>query len=561
MDCPQCHQEYSPLRLPRILTQCGHTLCESCLSSLFTEGNVLCPQCNSSTYAVSVSLLPVNQALLHLRNVTSSCPLHNKPLDAYCSTDQRLLCINCILSNAHQQHDIVSIEHAAEFIRFKLIGNAGNLKEIYEGVYRKNEELETLEREIRQEYEGIKQEISRFYTDLMTIIQSKHIETTDKMTKSLAMEMERIRVVREGNRRQVADLERVEGELQAMQRETDLVVVGKAGEREEKIACATVKPLNLTRNKPFEGWKKEEELKTLWAAIREKTGLSDPSLCRLSESPALSPQSIRPTSRTATALPGLEGVTVSVKPVEVKVVRTKSEMTDPLRASVSLVKSKTGSRRWKKQEEASMSVESYAPTELNTSIPGSFPGECSPISKVSASFISIDDTQSSKSLDLSSFGRSKPGTIYTFGGFSDRALSCVEKFDQVTSEWRAVTQLPVVRAQFGCIQRHQRIALIGGKIEGKRVASSEDFVISTGRCAEGAVKLPGIRSGFGLASLHDSLYIVGGSDGMPLKSTEILTNSTWSSGPNMKTRRDELSLVLGPDLLLYALGGYGGTDM
>lgn len=41
------------------------------------------------------------------------CELHGKGIQGYCQTDRQVLCIDCILSGIHKNHEICSIDKAA----------------------------------------------------------------------------------------------------------------------------------------------------------------------------------------------------------------------------------------------------------------------------------------------------------------------------------------------------------------------------------------------------------------------------------------------------------------
>lgn len=41
------------------------------------------------------------------------CPEHNKPIEGYCENERQTLCIGCILSGDHKNHEITSITKAA----------------------------------------------------------------------------------------------------------------------------------------------------------------------------------------------------------------------------------------------------------------------------------------------------------------------------------------------------------------------------------------------------------------------------------------------------------------
>lgn len=42
------------------------------------------------------------------------CAEHNKKLEAFCEKDLQVLCIDCILSEQHKSHEIISVQKAVE---------------------------------------------------------------------------------------------------------------------------------------------------------------------------------------------------------------------------------------------------------------------------------------------------------------------------------------------------------------------------------------------------------------------------------------------------------------
>ena len=77
----------------------------------------------------------------------------------------------------------------------------------------------------------------------------------------------------------------------------------------------------------------------------------------------------------------------------------------------------------------------------------------------------------------------------------------------------------------------------------------------------GSVGLPTARSGFACLILNSTLFVLGGTDGVPLKRAEMWDGSGWELLPHMRQRRDELAAVVGADQRIYAIGGFGGPDM
>lgn len=70
-----------------------------------------------------------------------------------------------------------------------------------------------------------------------------------------------------------------------------------------------------------------------------------------------------------------------------------------------------------------------------------------------------------------------------------------------------------------------------------------------------------MRSGFGIVAVGLNLYVVGGNDGQGAIANVDCYNQNsgkWYKCPSMHEKRDELSVILGFDGNIYAIGGFGG---
>ncbi|KAF1763055.1 hypothetical protein GCK72_011320 [Caenorhabditis remanei] len=69
LECNICLEDYSKTRVPRILKECGHSICDVCVGRLQNIVDnflfVICPTCQRSTYTIG-SELPKNYALIEL---------------------------------------------------------------------------------------------------------------------------------------------------------------------------------------------------------------------------------------------------------------------------------------------------------------------------------------------------------------------------------------------------------------------------------------------------------------------------------------------------------------
>ncbi|KAF1762975.1 hypothetical protein GCK72_011240 [Caenorhabditis remanei] len=65
--CDTCYDDYSDSRIPRILTKCGHTICEECAKGLLRGNGIRCPYCKNITLVNGlVNSLPKNFALMDI---------------------------------------------------------------------------------------------------------------------------------------------------------------------------------------------------------------------------------------------------------------------------------------------------------------------------------------------------------------------------------------------------------------------------------------------------------------------------------------------------------------
>lgn len=114
--CGVCRQKYNVGdRIPRILVNCGHTYCTSCLSKYYRKNRIRCPFCRKLVKNLeSVEQLPLNISMFSeavqddadlldiletesSNSYTSTCPVHSeKTQHFYCSLHKVNFCRECI---------------------------------------------------------------------------------------------------------------------------------------------------------------------------------------------------------------------------------------------------------------------------------------------------------------------------------------------------------------------------------------------------------------------------------------------------------------------------------
>ena len=116
--CGICHQKYNVGdKIPRILVNCGHTFCTSCLMKYYHNNHIRCPYCrklvknldNVETLPLNLSIFgeivkndPVIMLLIDPSSdisFSSSCNHHpEKQKHYYCSFHENNFCRECIKS-------------------------------------------------------------------------------------------------------------------------------------------------------------------------------------------------------------------------------------------------------------------------------------------------------------------------------------------------------------------------------------------------------------------------------------------------------------------------------
>lgn len=262
MECYECQLEFEePHRLPRILTTCGHTLCHSCVSTLFINNSITCPQCNTKNPAPFVSSFPANIALIQLKQKPAQdlCETHGKTLEAYCNNDKKVLCVSCILENGHKSHDISSISKAAGKQREVLASLALTALQNEQTLYKEEQDLENLSKLSHENFEKIQDEFAGLYETIREALISREIEMLAKMKNSLNDELANLEERHKINKKQVCLIQSFKNELSRAENENDLELISRFQTRENIARQACAKLAGFNRNDVFAQFTRDVE--------------------------------------------------------------------------------------------------------------------------------------------------------------------------------------------------------------------------------------------------------------------------------------------------------------
>ena len=119
--CPSCFEVFNEKdKIPRNLP-CGHTYCEGCLIKIReVKAGIECPICRKKLprevlpSSLSKNYIAADLALKYreTENKLQMCPDHSEPLQIYCETDKKNICVRCLID--HSGHPFIKQEHSSK---------------------------------------------------------------------------------------------------------------------------------------------------------------------------------------------------------------------------------------------------------------------------------------------------------------------------------------------------------------------------------------------------------------------------------------------------------------
>jgi hypothetical protein len=155
------------------------------------------------------------------------------------------------------------------------------------------------------------------------------------------------------------------------------------------------------------------------------------------------------------------------------------------------------------------------------------------------------------------------GKLYMFGGWDgQRFLASTYEYDPEQDTWTVRSPMPTARAFAGAAIAGGSIYVIGGTAGGKALAVNEEYVPEhdTGSTNPWAPRspIPEARSAMGLASIADTIYVVGGigDSGLALQSMQYSFQlDRWQIFENPLAQQWSSLGLVSLQTQLYALGG------
>jgi len=168
-------------------------------------------------------------------------------------------------------------------------------------------------------------------------------------------------------------------------------------------------------------------------------------------------------------------------------------------------------------------------------------------------------------LDFSMLCPQTSSYIYTMGGYVEDSQHFIEKFDLHKGKWEIAGTYVNNRTKFSALALPSSgsILILGGKLDKSRTATCEEYCVSDQVVMPSDIVLTSPKSGFGALLLKDNIYIAGGNDGHSSMTTFESYNmrlKKWTTLAPLASRKEEMAIVAGPDLKIYVIGGFGGSN-
>ena len=216
--CPSCNLQYDEeIRIPRILLNCGHTICSQCISlSENAQTQLKCPEDNTEYQNISLISFPINKALIRLLHkiseskknqkensllktlssknsenksintarasrinlenlkstntklkTTEKCTEHpTRNLEMICLEELCKICTNCAIFGKHKNHNVINIDEFVKDIEIK----ADKLIELFENV---------TDGEIKKEIDIINEKAINNLNNLLNVVNDKYNNMTN----------------------------------------------------------------------------------------------------------------------------------------------------------------------------------------------------------------------------------------------------------------------------------------------------------------------------------------------------------------------------------------------
>lgn len=195
------------------------------------------------------------------------CPRHLKAFEFYCEKIKRLLCPGCLLENGNKNHELISIEAAAQQER-ALIDKAdecGRLLKV---------KLLDMQQEVKNAIGFLENAAllsikmaSQLFEEFRKCLEEKELEAKSRILEQKEIEEESLLGQHESVKRHLSVLETLFDQAKEAIDENDFALLSSSQMRHELVKQATGPIDKLRLNIPFKDLQVEKELEGIWSLV------------------------------------------------------------------------------------------------------------------------------------------------------------------------------------------------------------------------------------------------------------------------------------------------------
>ncbi|XP_073672917.1 uncharacterized protein [Garra rufa] len=205
--CPQCRHAFNskpPLNRSTVLNEImeklrstelhvsesaqslagpGEIACDFCAGEMI-KAVKSCLECRASYCEIHVqphyNVPALKKHTLVKATVIPVCPKHDKLLEVYCRTDQKCVCMHCVLDD-HKDHDTVPSAKERDEKQIKLTRSQAKVKQT---IQTKEKELQKMKMDITSHSDSAKKAVDnskKVFSELVKLIEKKSIEVIEEI--------------------------------------------------------------------------------------------------------------------------------------------------------------------------------------------------------------------------------------------------------------------------------------------------------------------------------------------------------------------------------------------
>ncbi|CAD8103312.1 unnamed protein product [Paramecium sonneborni] len=538
-----------------------------------------------------------------MSTLSTICQKHIKHIEAFCSDDCSLLCINCILYDGHKGHQFQSLDDSLRMELNRFYSISENVQQNHQKAIKQFQQLAQMNDQLDIEYQRLNIEITKFFNSIRQSIQERESKLQEQLNQSLINQKQQISQSQQKLQVQLQDITDYLQELSELdEKSQDPIKFLQTTQNRTKLINKLPKSIfTIDQSIKFPEINKDQENQNIIKILSKKTNSQQVIPAPPTQQTASTQQKIVQSIKKHSNTQPQQSYNAQYQQQQNQMLQLQSqqqqhkkmnqskkvplcETNGPCAVQINLKKKVEEkqinqvrltnfqeARNMMKERNYDKSIERRKDRDHST--PRRLFKNQSKVSQdPSSPFIHQEDSKQDFNTFLNSIHDFEPELTnvshmsmdyqyITIGGFVDSLKQIVEKYDIKTDYASEKDQLKNNRCKFGIAHLiNGNVLLMGGKVDGVRNDTCEEYNYKDKKVIGSKIKLPSSRSGFGTLNVNQFIYIIGGNDGQEnLKDFDCFNqiDNNWIKFPTMIEARDELAVCMYENAI-FAIGGFGG---